>query len=120
MTKLETHPKGKHQSLTILLILLFSQHNCSLRGFTQQQNEIDAEAHSQMLDEVMGVLQKSLKNMVQLQIKDAKFTLSFIQNERQQWKVAGEKGWSTHYQVEKGRWQESHILHKSTQLPFMI
>jgi hypothetical protein len=42
--QLKTHPMGKHQSLTLLMILL-CLHNCPLRGYTLQLIETDAAKH---------------------------------------------------------------------------
>jgi hypothetical protein len=57
----ETHPKGENQPLTLLKILCYayrqeSRINCLLRGFIQQQMEIDAESHSQSSGEAWEVL----------------------------------------------------------------
>lgn len=44
---------------TLLCLQKEAQHNCPLRGSTQQQNEVDAGTHSQTLGKAQEVLGKS-------------------------------------------------------------
>jgi hypothetical protein len=70
LAQLETHPMGKNQSLrqepipdtindTLLCLQIGDQHNCPLRGSTQQLTETDADIHGQTLDGGWGLLWKS-------------------------------------------------------------
>jgi hypothetical protein len=67
----EDEPIFKHQSLTLLMILLCLQtgveHGCPLRGSTQQLTQTDADTHSQTMDGAWGLLLKSSRKVVSIE-----------------------------------------------------
>ena len=56
--------RGKHQSLTLFMILLCLQTgaSCPLRGSTEQLTQTETDTHSQTVDGAWGLLQKKKRN----------------------------------------------------------